>query len=133
MAFPVDAARQQLESLADKHDVYVVWIQGYNKAVSFPEPRIAALPHPSDGTRYLVALHELGHVVDRRARRWNDRDDLYGTAVCEGFAWAWAAKKADRSFPLSQADWARAGVLLSSYWAIPVPHEPEPVADVPSS
>lgn len=134
--FPTDLARRHLETLAAKHEVHLVWIAGGPfRAEAFPEPRIAAVPIPSDGTRYLVALHELGHVVDRRSRYWYDKwesgGDDYDDCVCESFAWAWASKTADRSLPISKADWARAGVLLSTYWATPeagLPEAAEPPA-----
>jgi hypothetical protein len=116
--FPTDLARAHIEALATKHRITLSWLtRGWLKAHAYPPLRTAIVPRVTSGLRYLVALHELGHVADRGARYWQDHEAGYGLSVCEGYAWAWAAEHRSPDIPVTQADWAEAAALLAGYWA----------------
>lgn len=75
----------------DRLSIRVTWIEGWERAESFPVLREAVLPRIRTGADYLVALHELGHIAYPDAALHVSDTGAYGIIACEGAAWAWAA------------------------------------------
>jgi hypothetical protein len=120
--FPTSLARESLERLAARHRVTLAWMrrgQDPEGAQSYPPLRIAICPAPTNGYRYLIALHELGHCVSPVARKHEDQDDVYNVGLCEGAAWAWAAANRHPDVPVPLDAFKAAGALLAGYWAFP--------------
>lgn len=46
---------------------------------------------------YAASMHELGHVLDRRAAKLHGYEDTASEIVMEAAAWAWALKHLDRT------------------------------------
>lgn len=75
-----------------------------------------------DATDYLVSLHEIGHVVDRRSRSLLERDDQTSSIVCEAAAWAWAYRHIDKkAVPVVPI---RTRGAISRLWATYLPSRP---------
>lgn len=98
--------RQHVLRLARKHKIMLGWLTDWTGAESFPDLRYALVPEIRSAGDYLVALHELGHIVDKTARRHDDDYSVRGWITTEGAAWAWAAEHADPVLtgPLTEAD-----------------------------
>lgn len=140
MAFPVSRATAHLEAVAEAHNITVWWRRGIEGSEANQPLRIASIPRPRNGLLYLVALHELGHILCRDAESqydaWDeDPDDIEGEVTYEGAAWAWAAEHRDEGIRILDREWRRAGTLFASYLkggnlrpepqsaGRPVPHE----------
>ena len=63
------------------------------------------IPEVVDGLTYLVALHEIGHVMTHNRRN--------GKLLREAAAWEWAIENAH--IPVSQNDWHEAFMSLENY------------------
>lgn len=63
---------------------------------------------------YATALHELGHIVSRRAQK-NRTEDLQGELIKEAAAWAWALEHGAPEIldQMRTRDW----LILGSMWA----------------
>lgn len=99
--------RAHVLQLAAKHRITLFWLNEWGHAESFPEGRYALVPEISSAADYLVALHELGHVVSQVARRLVRSSTVYDYITMEGAAWAWAAEHADPELTglLTASDW----------------------------
>lgn len=111
------AARTHLRQLAAEMGVTIVWVSGYTLAEAWVDERTACLPRIRSGRDYLVALHELGHILSPHAAGLVDAGVLYDEISCEGYAWAWAASHADPVIAdsISARDWALAAKCFTSY------------------
>jgi hypothetical protein len=120
--------RRHLKELAAANDVSLTWIKGWERAEAFPVAREAVLPRIRTGGDYLVALHELGHILSFEASLWAHATDPYGIVLCEGAAWAWAsANVSPEAVPLlSEEDWDVVGQAFSSHAAYVSSPEPDP-------
>lgn len=56
---------------------------------------------------YVTALHEFGHVLDRRAAKLFACDDTASDLVMEAAAWGWALKHIDRGVTGEMSDTLR--------------------------
>ena len=103
--------------------------KGWNRSVAFPNTRIVYLPprilSPSpmtDAIDYLISLHEIGHVVDRRATKLFHLDDETSTIMCEAAAWAWAYRNIDQvACPVVPR---RTRAVVASLWSTYLPSRP---------
>lgn len=71
---------RHVQALLEAHHITVEWIEEY--PVAFIEQRFVKIPKPTDRTRYLQCLHEIGHVL-------NPGLPASVSMVKELLAWAW--------------------------------------------
>lgn len=111
---------EDVQDLARRHRIQLTWTpsRALGTPESFPEAKAAIVPQITRGSDYLIALHELGHCLSRIARQATERLDPYGSALCEGAAWAWAVAAADPGLVrrLSAKDWNRAMYALRTHF-----------------
>lgn len=98
--FPRKLVRNHVELLAGRYGIEINWIRNPDAAWADDLERSIGIAKPTDPQRYLVALHELGHLLDPEARRLGKqlaRADARGAVLdlgklmaCEGYAWGWA-------------------------------------------
>lgn len=91
-----------VRTLANDGCVLVTWCDSWHDAEAWVELRSVTLPRIHVAADYLVALHELGHVLAPDAERLEEAPGMYGRLVREGAAWAWAASVA---LPVSPDTW----------------------------
>jgi len=89
--FPVERAREHIEALAAKHKITVYEIQRVWSSEAYIERRTVYVTDPTTPLRYMLALHEIGHIVDKVSAKvvFNH------LAACEAAAWQWAYDNAD--------------------------------------
>lgn len=92
----------------------MAWVPGVEEAEAYPGLRRVSVPRPSSGGRYLVALHEFGHVLDPLAKRHVASRDPYRQILVEAAAWAWASRNGDPSLYLAR-DWQLPGSCFASH------------------
>lgn len=63
-------------------------------AEAFVQAREVLVPYPRLPEDYLIALHELGHVLSHDADRLEHRSGTEAHLTREAAAWAWAADQA---------------------------------------
>ena len=98
-------ARRHVHDLARQHDVEVHWVETWEQAEGFHAIRAVRLPFIESGSDYLIALHELGHVIAPGAGELEERGaEPFARLAAEGLAWAWAAAFCDTSL-LEPEDW----------------------------
>jgi len=107
-SFPKEDARAHIEQLADDHDITIVEIRRQWTGEADTKDRCIYIADPTSPVRYMIALHEIGHIVDKAARILDDQGN--GPA-CEGAAWGWAY---DNALPallkyLTPTHWRRIG------------------------
>lgn len=118
-------AEEHVRELAEQHRVRLRWTKEWNTSeVNIPS-RQAFIPRRLRlGIEYLAALHELGHLVDRRSRthrhRWEyaaGKDVDYEHLLDEAAAWAWALRAAKPSVleGMTKTDWRRLGACWASH------------------
>lgn len=87
-------ARVHLDNLCGRAGIKIKWANGrgwMDAAEAFPVARTVVIPEPYRPVQYLVALHEIGHVLARMS--WADRTSYeIGEAkmMYEAAAWGWA-------------------------------------------
>jgi hypothetical protein len=92
VSFDPYTAQTAIEKLAKRHRVRIWW----HTQDDIPEAHIGTrqvwlIPVVAPYS-YLAALHELGHVIDRDARRLHAKG---ATLSCEAAAWEWAFNHCD--------------------------------------
>lgn len=90
MTFPVDAARRHIEQLEQKHGIEVRLCSGPWDAEADSFAKMVWVPDPTTPLRYLVALHEFGHCVDKvsaKVMKGSKPEE-------EAAAWRWAVNEA---------------------------------------
>lgn len=117
-----DEATSHLLSLAEKHRVRLTWNQGRTTWQAYNGRRVT-LPRPVSGLHYMIALHEIGHIASRVARRWDHRyqdEGCGGRVMVEGAAWAWAAEFAHPHLAakVTNSMWARLGECFASHVSV---------------
>jgi hypothetical protein len=92
LATAASASRRHLHDLASQHDVALHWVDTWDQAETFAVIREVRIPWVEDGSDYLIALHELGHVIAPGAQAFEatGRSDVFTNLALEGLAWAWA-------------------------------------------
>lgn len=91
-----------VRTLANDGCVTVTWCDSWHDAEAWVELRSVTLPRIHVAADYLMALHELGHVLAPDAEHLETAPGVYGRLVREGAAWAWAASVA---LPVSLDTW----------------------------
>lgn len=92
-------AEAHVRTLGRKNGVIVRRVSTWEKAAARPDLRVVWVPTMRSAQDYLTALHEFGHVLDRRAAKLYSQGGYEDTAtelVMEAAAWAWGLKHADR-------------------------------------
>jgi hypothetical protein len=115
-----DARRAQIhfDALASRLRAEAHYTDKPEKWSAHEATRQVWVPRPTSGVRYMVCLHELGHIGSLTARRWVHRYQEPGVEVLvEGAAWSWATMMADPALSerLTARDWAEVGELMVSY------------------
>ena len=108
------AERWLLDQCACRPRVTVRWLDAREvESFAYVKARTIVVPHVVSGASFLVALHELGHIRDTRARRADvERDtDLGALLTSESLAWAWALN--------SVPEWARDWIMASDWATVP--------------
>lgn len=100
------AARRHVHDLARQHDVSLHWCDTWDQAETFALARHVRVPWIDSGSDYLIALHELGHVIAPCAQFLESREwhDTYTALALEGLAWAWACSVVQTDL-LEPEDW----------------------------
>jgi hypothetical protein len=115
-AFQACRAKAHLEALAAQDAIEVVWVNTITDAAGEPgltQP-IVYLPKPHSFWRYVVALHELGHLLDVDARRLYLSNAPADELSMEAYAWAWAL--AHVANPWKHLVDERVRRKIGSYW-----------------
>lgn len=109
-------ATEHVEKLCQRRGITVRWRPGVAPFAVVEQRRIEVPPivRASD---YLCALHEIGHIASKRARRKNDTAKGADEINVEAAAWAWAAGRAAPEIvaKMSETEWASIGSALISY------------------
>lgn len=111
--------RDHVLRLAEEHSVQLVWAKRWYDADSIPGIGAAVVPIIKRPHDYFFALHEIGHVASKEARKWDDATDPEGTVIVEGAAWAWAVEQAIPALAryMRADDWDRVGYAFRTYLA----------------
>lgn len=107
MDFPAKRAYRHVEQLAAKHDIEIREISKQWNSEAWVEQRLICIAKPNTAIRYMIALHEIGHIVDKvSAHVLSDHDP-----GCEAAAWAWAYDNADPKLRahVTERHWQRIG------------------------
>ena len=109
-------AQDHIEALAARHKVEVIY--GESPAESFPQYQVVHVRTPTTPSRYLEAMHELGHAIDKEALGWWRREGNEAELRMESAAWVWAALNADPALmgEASSRDWSYAASCWLSYF-----------------
>lgn len=99
MVTPAQRARAtaHIAKLAKTKNVKVRRVSNWEKGAARPDLRVVWIPKVRTHMDYLTAMHELGHVLDRRAAKLHGNEDTASEIVMEAAAWAWALKHVDRT------------------------------------
>jgi hypothetical protein len=121
-------AVDHLDRLASKHRIKLRLSAKVTAetAKAWPSHRVAVAPYPRTAVDYLLALHELGHIIDRRALSHCASAEAaakgsaavyYNEILGEAAAWAWARKHAKPELlaKMSKKDWLRIADCWASY------------------
>jgi hypothetical protein len=105
--FPFDAAYAHLHRLATRHGIEVIWIKSQWDSEAAAGTKQVFIPRPTTPLRYLIGLHEFGHLVDKVAARVMVKH--YPCA--EAAAWAWAIEHADQDLLtwVTPREWTKVG------------------------
>lgn len=93
-------AEAHVRQLAERHGILVRRVTTWEKAAARPDLRIVWVPKMRTNLDYLIAMHEFGHVLDRRAAKLYNQggyEDSSTEIVMEAAAWAWGLKHLDRA------------------------------------
>lgn len=122
-------ASAHIFKLCEKHSITMRRAKSWSRSVAFPNTRIIYFPprilRPTPMTDiidYLISLHEIGHVVDRRATKLFAFDDQTSTIMCEAAAWAWAYRNVDQGACPVISRHARA--VIAGLWSTYLPSRP---------
>jgi hypothetical protein len=94
-AFPRDAARTHIEYLAARNGIKVYEINRMWDSEADIKLRTIYVADPITPLRYMVALHEIGHIVDKVSAGVVGKGRDYHAPACEAAAWSWAYDHAD--------------------------------------
>lgn len=93
-------ARVHIETIAGRAGIKVQWKNGrawLYEAAAYEAAWMVVVPRPHNPAQYLVALHELGHLLG--PIKSSGRQDLNTNTtpgeyqfLCEASAWAWAVE-----------------------------------------
>lgn len=109
-------ATDHIEAIAAKHKVQIIYTE--DAAVSFPQYQVVQIRVPTTPSRYLEALHELGHTIDKEALGWWRREGNEAELRMESAAWVWAALAADPQLmqDATKKDWGYAASCWGTYF-----------------
>lgn len=105
--FPTARAAEHLQRLAVRHGIEIVWIKCQWDSEASAGTKQVFCARPTTALRYLIGLHELGHLCDKVAARVVVNHE----AAAEAAAWAWAAKHAEKDMLalMTQHQWLQVG------------------------
>lgn len=106
VVWPRKDAERHLRRIARKHGIRVHWVKGRNwihEAEAYEAARQISIPRPHNQRQYLVALHEMGHILGPMPN--SSRGDWPGSPgtflmAMEGAAWGWAVEHMDHDLAL---------------------------------
>lgn len=112
-------ATAAVEQLARRHRVLIHWKHDSDGEAHIKTRQVWTKP-PSTILKYLSALHELGHIVDRWSVAAHNRGD---TLTCEAAAWEYALAAAD---PVLVPELTRkVRQKITSFWGSYIPSDIE--------
>lgn len=105
--FPRLEARSHLEALERKHGIEVRIVHDWRDGEANVTTRQIWVPDPTTPLRYMIALHEFGHVLDKISGKVM----LHERPECEAAAWKWAIRHARPNLldHLTTRDWNTIG------------------------
>lgn len=117
--FPEGEARAHIERLSSRHHVDVRAVKKMWDSEALVSARTVVIPDPTTPMRYLIALHEFGHLLDKVSAMVVNHHE----AACEAAAWAWAVDHARPALlaHLTARDWHRVGHAWATCLADAVP------------
>jgi hypothetical protein len=116
VTFEPDRARAHLEALAEAHHVELVWVRGPHQAEAQPgRAPVVYTPKPTTFWRYVVGLHEFGHILDDDAQALWLSSRHADVAACESYAWTWAFEHVAKLWAPLVTDAIRR--QAGSYWS----------------
>lgn len=99
--WPRADATDHIRELARANGIRIRWAQQWHQSTS-TDAHVIVVPKPYNARLYMVALHELGHLVDPLSRRlWaatertHNRYRARDYLACEAAATGWAIVNAD--------------------------------------
>jgi hypothetical protein len=106
--FPIEEARAHIERLAAANGITVYEINRMWDSEADIRLRTIYVADPTTPLRYMIALHEMGHIVDKAARLLHDECN---NPACEAAAWGWAYKAGNPAIMkfLTPRHWRRIG------------------------
>lgn len=109
----MDTARYEahIEEVCDEREIYVFWVKQGRTRTSLPSEDCVWIGRCHTEREYLIALHEIGHVVRRDIRWRHTPSEVIHDQ--EAGAWEWAFVNA--RWPVSQAVREYAATCLRSY------------------
>lgn len=120
---------RHVQDLADEHGIPVTWKPGWRNAEAFPSIPAITVPVIRSPRDYLVALHELGHVLSPESASLHDTPGpmwSYLGIVSEGAAWAWAATAAKPALVrhFRAKDWDAVAYAFRTYLQLAAAEDP---------
>lgn len=122
-----NVAEVHLRTLCRTHGIAIRYVRGRNwmhLSESSETARQVHIPHPNNARQYLVALHEIGHLLGPiGVSSRNDYPD-WGSPMhhilCEASAWGWAVEHihTDLDMSIGYVDFAKTlgrGLLTHSW------------------
>lgn len=106
--FPRSHAEAHLRRLGSRHGIEIVWIKHQWAAEAEATTRQVFIPPPTTALRYLIGLHEFGHLVDKVSARV-----VVNHYPCaEAAAWSWAKEHADENLMswMTEGMWRQVGI-----------------------
>lgn len=106
-SFPKDEARAHIQRLERKHEIEVRIVKDKWDSEAHIQTRQVWIPDPTTPLKYLIALHEFGHILDKISAKVMRRS----RAECEAAAWRWAIEhgRPELLDCLSPRDWLTVG------------------------
>jgi len=105
--FPVEEARSHVEALGNGHGITIIEIRQQWKCEADLHRRTIYITDPTTPLRYLLGLHEIGHIVDKVSAKVM----FNHIPCCEAAAWAWAIENAAPELPehVTNREWRLIG------------------------
>jgi hypothetical protein len=124
-----NVAEVHIRTLARRHGIAIRYLRGRNwmeDAESSESAQLVHIPHPNNARQYLVALHELGHLIGPVGVSTRDEHPDWSSdtfhLITEAAAWGWAVEHihGDLDRSIAHLDFAKTvGYgFLTHCWAV---------------